>query len=194
MADLRDAVRRKATTFATLWRLEGPRSAFVTGAASARNSARYWSTRRQGRSLLVSPAQGMQPVATCVRSSTLRLSVVAVGADERPDDVRASLESVLAQTHQSWELCVCGYGSADHVADLLAEYRGSDPRIRILPPGSAKGPAEATNLAAEQASGEFLVFLDFGDRLHPEALRQLAGAAIVRSLHRPRVHGRGPPR
>jgi GT2 family glycosyltransferase len=178
VADLRDAVRRKATTFATLWRLGGPRSAFATGAASVRNSARYWSTRRPGRSFPVSPMPVAKPDRQ-VRTSTLRLSVVAVGADARPGDLRASLESVLAQTHESWELCVCAYGSGSDVADVLAEYRGSDPRLRILPPGSAHGPAEATNLAAEQASGEFLVLLDFGDELHPKALEGLAGAVAV---------------
>ena len=114
-----------------------------------------------------------------LRSSAIRLSVVAVGGDARPGDVRVSLDSVLAQTHESWELCVCTYGSGSDVAGPLAEYRGSDPRIRILPPGCARGPAEATNLAAEQASGRFLVLLDLGDELHPEALEQFAGVVAA---------------
>ena len=91
-------------------------------------------------------------------------------------DLRESFQSVLGQTYDLWELCVCELGMENGVAGVLAEFRGCDSRLRVLPPGCARGVAEATNIAAEQASGELLVLLDGGDVLAPQALREFASA------------------
>lgn len=184
MRDLRRAVRRKAGTFVTVWRLEGPRTACVTGVSSARNSARWWSSRllRQPRRVATLPPT---PVAVSApegepdgeRGATVLVAVVVRVGEVAPDAVRATLRSVLAQTHSQWELCVCAWSADAAVEAALAELRGSDARIRILPPGSASGPAEAADLAAQQARGSLLFFVDAGDELHPEALAEVAAAA-----------------
>ena len=148
----------------------------------------YWSGRVLGRRVpersgpIRRHLHAREPVSDAQLAS-VRLSVVMTVGDVSPADLRASFRSVFAQTHDSWELCVCEDGSGMALTDVLTEYRGSDPRLRILPAGCAVGPAQSTNLAAEQASGELLVLLQAGDELHPEALRQFADA--VRRIPRP---------
>ncbi|NIP99287.1 MAG: glycosyltransferase, partial [Nitrospinaceae bacterium] len=58
---------------------------------------------------------------------------------------------------------------------VLKKYRGSDPRIRIVFSGGNAGISAATNIAAEQATGQFLVLLDHDDTLEPDALELIAG-------------------
>ena len=142
----------------------------------------YWSGRGLGRRTgkRAAPLEQFlrvrEPLSEA-KVASVRLSVIMTVGDVASADLRASFESVFAQTHDRWELCVCEDGSGSGTAAVLTEYRGSDPRLMILPAACADGLAQATNLAAEQASGELLVLLQAGDELHPEALRQLAVAA-----------------
>ena len=87
------------------------------------------------------------------------------------------IDSVLAQTYASWELCIVDDGSrSPGTAATLAAYRDRDPRIRIDRTTTNLHIARATNRAAMQASGEFLAFLDHDDVLEPDALAEVAAA------------------
>ena len=184
MADLHGAVVRKATTFIRVWRQEGLRRAVRTGATSARNSTVFWSGRLLGqplpdRSTPVAPSVRVDEPLPHARLASVRISVVMTAGDVAPSHLRASFRSVFAQAHEDWELCACEEGVGGALEQVMAEYRGSDPRLKVLPAGCAHGPAQATNLAAEQASGDLLVFLRAGDELHPEALEQFASASCT---------------
>ncbi|HUJ73862.1 MAG TPA: glycosyltransferase, partial [bacterium] len=58
--------------------------------------------------------------------------------------------------------------------DVLERCRSGDPRIKIVRAPENLHIAGASNLAARQATGEFLAFLDHDDVLHPHALREVA--------------------
>jgi len=88
---------------------------------------------------------------------------------------RECVESVLAQSYQDWELCLCDDGSDDpELTSVMKAYAAADPRIKALAMENNGGISRATNRAMEEASGEFVVLLDHDDLLEPEALAELA--------------------
>jgi glycosyltransferase involved in cell wall biosynthesis len=82
-----------------------------------------------------------------------------------------TLDSILAQTHQSLEILVVDDGSTDRTATVAA---GFGPRVRYCWQENA-GEAAARNRGLSMAQTEFVAFLDADDLWHPEKLaRQIA--------------------
>lgn len=77
----------------------------------------------------------------------------------RADLVGVAIESVLAQSHDQFELIVVDDGSTDNTRDVVAEYARTDPRVRLLA-GPHAGVGASRNTGLEQARGEFIAFLD----------------------------------
>jgi glycosyltransferase involved in cell wall biosynthesis len=77
-----------------------------------------------------------------------------------------AIDSVRAQTLDSWELLLVDDGSTDHSPTIAKSYALADPsRIKLLhhPDGRRHGAAAARNLGLRQARGEFIAFLDADD-------------------------------
>jgi glycosyltransferase involved in cell wall biosynthesis len=91
---------------------------------------------------------------------------VLIPTYNREQHVREAVESVLAQTWIGYELFVIDDGSTDGTQAMLAGY-GS--RIHLLRQAN-QGPEVARSMAAAQARGDYLVFLDSDDLLFPKAL------------------------
>lgn len=91
---------------------------------------------------------------------------VLIPTYNREQHVREAVESVLAQTWDAFEVFVIDDGSTDSTQDALAKF-GS--RIHVLRQTN-QGPEVARNMAAAQARGDYLVFLDSDDLLLPQAL------------------------
>ena len=92
--------------------------------------------------------------------------------------IRASIESVLAQTVSDWELIVIDDGSKDDTAAILAQLAAEDSRIRFLQNETNSGASFTRNRAVALAEGEWIAFLDSDDMWHPQKLeKQLALAA-----------------
>jgi GT2 family glycosyltransferase len=89
---------------------------------------------------------------------------------------RACVLSVMAQTYENWELCLCDDGSGDpDLTEAMREFAASDQRIKALALEQNGGISRATNRALEAAHGEFIVLLDHDDVLDPTALSEIAG-------------------
>ena len=111
--------------------------------------------------------------------SAVKISVVVPVYNTPADVLNACFESVLKQTHKNWELCVCNDSStSEETLVALNRYRGKDSRIRLVETEKNAHISGASNVAAEQATGEFLAFLDHDDCLHEDALLEIAKAAI----------------
>lgn len=107
-----------------------------------------------------------------------RFSVVCPVHDAPPKYLRRCVKSVLAQTHPHWELILVDDASSNRRTQIeLEKLAGLDERIRIERLDTNHGIAGATNAGAEQASGEYLVFLDHDDLLAPTALAWLSTCA-----------------
>jgi glycosyltransferase involved in cell wall biosynthesis len=82
-----------------------------------------------------------------------------------------SIHSVLAQTHQRYEIIVVDDGSTDETKDVLHEFGG---RIQYVYQQN-RGPSAARNTGIKIAQGEYLCFLDADDVWTPHKLEvQLA--------------------
>jgi len=89
--------------------------------------------------------------------------------------VRQAVESVVAQTYDTWELCVVDDGStADGLRSLLEEFAERDERIRLRFLPENRGIAATINEALEMTSGEYVGVVDHDDELLPEALQEVA--------------------
>ena len=83
----------------------------------------------------------------------------------------ATMASVLAQTHQHFELIAIDDGSTDSSLKILLEFASQDDRIHVVSQLN-KGVAESRNSGADMAKGNLIAFLDADDVWHPEKLSQ----------------------
>ena len=102
------------------------------------------------------------------------IAIVLPVFDPEPAWLRAAIESVRKQVYANWELRIVDDGSTrDDVRELLAAYTGSDRRIDVTTLERNEGIAEASNLALESVSADFVGFLDHDDELKPNALYEV---------------------
>lgn len=85
-----------------------------------------------------------------------------------------TIESVIAQTYQDWEMIIVDDHSTDNGPQIVENYVKRDDRIKLVTLAQNSGAAVARNKAIEQARGRYLAFLDSDDLWKPEKLmRQL---------------------
>lgn len=118
----------------------------------------------------------ISPQSFTEHASSPSVSVI-IPAYNRARFIRASVESVLAQTHRIAEIFIVDDGSTDDtvavVQSLIDAQPKGDRRIRYLwQPNSGK--SVALNRALECATGEWIAFNDSDDLWYPEKIeRQL---------------------
>jgi glycosyltransferase involved in cell wall biosynthesis len=83
--------------------------------------------------------------------------------------VRATIDSVLAQTWSPFELIVVDDGSSDGTVAILESY---GDRLRLVRQEN-RGVSAARNRGAAEGRGEFLAFLDHDDLWEPQLLATL---------------------
>ena len=84
--------------------------------------------------------------------------------------IAESIESVLAQTYENWELLIVDDCSTDNTDEVVAAFH--DPRIRYFKNESNSGAALTRNRAMREARGEWIAFLDSDDLWLPEKLEK----------------------
>lgn len=93
--------------------------------------------------------------------------------------ISKTLDSVLGQTYQNWEIVVVNDGSTDETLDTLRQYQHIHPelgeRFRILSFANA-GVSISRNRGIAVARGEYIAFLDADDLWTPEKLEDQWGA------------------
>lgn len=87
----------------------------------------------------------------------------------RAGQIEGAMESVIAQTHRSWELLVVDDGSEDHTPTIMEQYSTEESRIRYIR-NERGGVSHARNTALEAASGSVIGFLDTDNTWDPEFL------------------------
>ena len=103
------------------------------------------------------------------------ISIVMPVCDPRREWLEAAVGSVLAQSYEGWQLCVCNDASRESWVTAYFESLG-DPRIEFAGSPERLGISGATNRAGQLARGEYIGFLDQDDVLAPFALQAVAEA------------------
>lgn len=80
--------------------------------------------------------------------------------------IRETMQSVLAQTYQRYEIIVVDDGSTDNTKDILTEFKS----LICLFQQENRGPSAARNAGIKAAKGEYICFLDADDLWPPEKL------------------------
>ncbi|MGL4226321.1 MAG: glycosyltransferase family 2 protein, partial [Rickettsia sp.] len=79
-----------------------------------------------------------------------------------------AIESVLAQTHENFEVLVIDDGSTEDISELT-EICKKDKRIKYFRKEN-EGPSAARNLGIQKATGEYIAFLDSDDLFMPSKI------------------------
>jgi GT2 family glycosyltransferase len=100
------------------------------------------------------------------------VSLVLPVPDDHPG-LRATIDSVRAQSHARWELVIVDASRSAAVAGTVASY--GDPRLRRLHRPDLPDAAEARNAALDAARGELVAYVDAGDTIDADFLLVLGG-------------------
>ncbi|WP_306370087.1 glycosyltransferase family A protein [Nocardiopsis sp. CC223A] len=99
-----------------------------------------------------------------------RIDVVCV-AYNRSQALRATIESVLAQSMPEWRMVIVSDSSTDDTEEVALEY--GDPRISVVRCGSYGGPGGPRNVGLLFAGAEYVAYLDGDDSWRPNHLETL---------------------
>jgi GT2 family glycosyltransferase len=103
------------------------------------------------------------------------ISVIMPVYNTPAKELHLAINSVLAQTYTSWELCIANDGSTEpHVEKIIREYAAKDKRIKHASLKTNKHICTASNVALALADGEWFCGLDHDDTLSPHALWAVA--------------------
>jgi glycosyltransferase involved in cell wall biosynthesis len=95
----------------------------------------------------------------------MKISVI-IPLYNQKDFIQQSIESILQQTYQNFEIIVVNDGSTDNPHPVLEKYKKD---ILLIQQNNC-GLSAARNTGLRYASGDYIQFLDADDFLHPEKL------------------------
>lgn len=105
----------------------------------------------------------------------------------------ARLETVLAQTHQTWEIIYVDDGSTDRSPQILQQIRAENPRVGVARFTRNFGKEEAMSAGLNLASGDAVVIIDADlqdpPELIPSMLDAWRGGADIVNMRRLQRHG-----
>jgi teichuronic acid biosynthesis glycosyltransferase TuaG len=87
--------------------------------------------------------------------------------------IAETIESVLNQTWQNWEMIIIDDGSTDSTEAIICSCGARDKRIKYFPLGVNSGrPSVPRNRGMQRAEGSYIAFLDSDDLWLPEKLER----------------------
>jgi Glycosyl transferase family 2 len=148
----------------------------LSGAIGESHDANHATNQRldavHGEALLAQRALATAAFVSALPPQELLVSVI-VTTRGRPELLRRALASVLAQTHDRWELVIAFDPGEEPTAAVVAEL--DDERVIALDRrGLPRGPA--LNLALDRATGAVVTYLDDDNVMLPQWLAALAWA------------------
>ncbi|UCG56532.1 MAG: glycosyltransferase [Phycisphaerales bacterium] len=115
---------------------------------------------------------GSLPGVEVEKSSEEPLVSVVLPVYNQANFLADSIESVLEQSYDNWELIIINDGSTDDVETVLGKY-SSHPKIILLTQDNQKLPKALTN-AFQFATGTYVTWTSADNLMHPRQLERLA--------------------
>ena len=84
--------------------------------------------------------------------------------------IMESVESILCQTYQNWELIIVDDGSEDNTAELVSQIK--DSRVQFYEAGKIGLGIRLKNIGIERSKGELIAFIDSDDMWAPTKLEK----------------------
>lgn len=87
-----------------------------------------------------------------------------------------TLESLLKQSYGHWEALLVDDGSDDNSLNIASSFEKQDSRFHIIKRSrEPKGPSVCRNIGIDVSKGDYIIFLDSDDLLHPDCLKGRVG-------------------
>ncbi len=104
----------------------------------------------------------MNPLVTIIMATYNRAHLIA-----------ETLQSIQKQSYKNWECLIVDDGGADNTAEVLQPLLASDARIQYLqrPNTYKKGLPGCRNYGLDLAKGNYIIFFDDDDIVHPDNLK-----------------------
>lgn len=104
---------------------------------------------------------------------------VVIPTYNREETISRSIDSVLAQTFDDFELIVVDDASTDNTATVVDQY--DDPRVQFVSHDENRGGSAARNTGIAHAEGEYIALLDSDDEWEPTKLQHQVDCLSTRS-------------
>ena len=92
------------------------------------------------------------------------------------DYISETIESVINQTYENWELIVIDDASSDNSVEIIKRYTKNDSRIKLIINNENLGLAKSIQKALNYTSGNWIAFLESDDIFTPNSLEEKAKA------------------
>ena len=92
------------------------------------------------------------------------------------------LDSILNNTYKHLEILCINDGSPDNSLEVLNAYAAQDSRIRVIDQENA-GVSAARNRGLDEATGEYIAFVDSDDWIHRQYFEVLLTNALAHQAH-----------
>lgn len=99
----------------------------------------------------------------------MKVSVVTASYNYQ-DYIKEAIQSVLNQTYKDWELIIVDDCSTDNSVQVINSYK--DDRIKLFVNEKNLGLQKTVKRGIENASGEWIVFLESDDILKPDNIEK----------------------
>ena len=98
------------------------------------------------------------------REEAQPLVTVIIPLFNAQDYIAQTIESVISQTYQNWELIIVDDCSTDNSIEIAKGYETKDRRIKLIElKSNFGGPARPRNIGLNMSNGDYLAFLDADD-------------------------------
>lgn len=87
-----------------------------------------------------------------------------------------AINSILKQTYSKLEIILVDDGSPDRCGEICDDYTKKDSRIRVIHKNNG-GLSSARNAGLDIATGEYVVFVDSDDFIHPHMIERILSVA-----------------
>jgi teichuronic acid biosynthesis glycosyltransferase TuaG len=96
--------------------------------------------------------------------------------------IAKTIESVLSQTYQNWEMIIVDDNSLDDSPEFIKKLIKGKSRMKLIELVENVGSAMSRNVALEASNGRFIAFLDSDDIWHPDKLEKQVEFMLKRKI------------